>query len=536
MAGRSRWYGHSRFGRGRGRRISPFELLVAGVLWRAGIIQTLAFGRAVRTHPMAAFAVLTWLVVWVQSGSGVTALLVTPALMLAGAAAWFGYRQRRTGLSVAASADQLRRQKRVRAQWARACAAAGLPEVPVLPPWRVRSDGETVVATVDAARCGIAREPLQKGLVAMAEVVAGGCREACLHPVANTGTVELHFRWGDPLARTVLPQDLPPAAAGTAPYGLSDAGHPVALPILNAAGECVFTPLLIAGQSGSGKSSALWATLLGFLVQGIPVRLRVADPAGGVELAALEDALDQEGEPNAAGANGLFRVYRYADSLEGIEAMVAEMEADMKTRLAGQKARRVRAHTPTPDEPVDLLLIDELLFLDGLLKRGKSSPLGRIMTAGRKAAFSVIACTQLARVDAIGGVRDLFLQRLVFRTVSREATEAALGSGSGWAEKAPAHRIARGAKGVGYAVDTLGVIAASDEAVLFRAVYLTDDQVQQIASGRVPTGTPRLARTAQLVSGTVTTYAPAAADPVGAASGQPGDDRARPRVVAGGVT
>ena len=89
-------------------------------------------------------------------------------------------------------------------------------------------------------------------------------------------------------------------------------------------------------------------------------------------------------------------------------------------------------------------------------------------------------------MDAIGGVRDLFLQRLVFRTVFREATEAALGSGSGWAEKAPAHRIARDAKGVGYAVDTLGVTAASDEAVLFRAVYLTDAQVRQIAAGQIP--------------------------------------------------
>jgi S-DNA-T family DNA segregation ATPase FtsK/SpoIIIE len=463
------------------------EILAAAMLWRAGLLQLVAFGRAVRTHPLAAFAVLTFLVVWVQSGSGLVAAAVTPGLFAAGAVAWFAYRSRRTGLSVAASADQLRRQKRVRAQWARACAAAGLPEVPVLPPWRVRSTGETVIATVDAAAYGIAREPLMKGLVAMAELVAGGCREARLHPVGNTGTVELHFLWGDPLARTVLPQDLPPAASGTAPYGLSDAGHPVALPILNAAGECIFTPLLIAGQSGSGKSSALWATLLGFLGQGIPVRLRVADPAGGVELAALEDALDQPGEPNGASTNALFQVHRYADSLEGIEAMVAEMEADMNTRLAAQKARRVRAHTPTPGEPVDLLLVDELLYLDALLKRGKSSPLGRVMTAGRKAAFSVIACTQLARVDAIGGVRDLFLQRLVFRTVSREATEAALGSGSGWAEKAPAHRIARDAKGVGYAVDTLGVTAASDEAVLFRAVYLTDAQVRQIASGRVPT-------------------------------------------------
>jgi len=49
---------------------------------------------------------------------------------------------------------------------------------------------------------------------------------------------------------------LPSAAPGTAPYGLSDAGRPVALPILNDKGECVFTPLLIAGQAGAGKSSA----------------------------------------------------------------------------------------------------------------------------------------------------------------------------------------------------------------------------------------------------------------------------------------
>jgi hypothetical protein len=491
MGGPSRSYARSACGRG--RPLSPVEILAAAMLWRAGLLQVVAFGRAVRTHPMAAFAGLTWLVLWVQSGSGLVATAATPGLLGAGAVAWFAYRSRRTGLSVAASADQLRRQKRVRAQWAKACAAAGLPEVPVLPPWRVRSAGETVIATVDAAAYGIAREPLQKGLVAMAEVVAGGCREARLHPLTNTGTVELHFLWGDPFARTILPKDVPPAAPGSAPYGLSDAGQPVALPILNAAGECVFTPLLIAGQSGSGKSSALWATLLGFLVQGIPVRLRVADPAGGVELAALEDAVSEDSvaaeRDGGTGPDGLsaFQVYRYADSIEGIEAMVAEMEADMNTRLAAQKGRRVRSHTPTVAEPVDLLLIDELLYLDALLKRGKSSPLGRIMTAGRKAAFSVIACTQLARVDAIGGVRDLFLQRLVFRTVSREATEAALGSGSGWAERAPAHRIARDAKGVGYAVDTLGVTAASDEAVLFRAVYLTDAQVRQIAAGQIPT-------------------------------------------------
>src|SRR3954454_4042719 len=118
MTGRSRSYGGSSWRRG--RLLSPVEILAAAMLWRAGLLQLVAFGRAVRTHPLAAFAVLTWLVIWVQSGSGLTALLATPALMLTGALAWFAYRQHRTGLTVAASADQLRRQKRVRGQWSRA--------------------------------------------------------------------------------------------------------------------------------------------------------------------------------------------------------------------------------------------------------------------------------------------------------------------------------------------------------------------------------------------------------------------------------
>ena len=76
----------------------------------------------------------------------------------------------------------------------------------------------------------------------------------------------------------------------------------------------------------------------------------------------------------------------------------------------------------------------------------------------------------------------------MFRTVSREATEAALGSGAGWAEKAPAHRIPRDAKGVGFAVDAEGTTSASDEATKFRAVYLDNTQIRDIARGRIPTG------------------------------------------------
>ncbi len=485
MAWRPRSAGRSGPYVGRGRRSGHLDRLVANVFWRAGISQTLVLGRAVRTHPVGAFAVLTYVVVWVQSGSGLVAAVVTPALMGAGVLVWFSYRLRRTGLGVRESAERLRRQRRVSQQWERACLAAELPQVPPLLPWRIRSEGETVVVRLNAAQYGIARDPLLRGLVAMAEVIGGGCREARCTPIGNTGMVELGFVWGSVLDNIVTPDALPAAAPGTAPYGLCDAGRPVALPILNERGECVFTPLLIAGQAGAGKSSALWAVLLGFITLGVPVRLWVADPAGGVELAALQDALDDD-----AGTD-LFRVHRYADDEPSIDAMITAMHEAMNQRLADQKARRVRAHVPTTAEPVNLLVIDELLYLDKMLKAGKSGPLGRIQIAGRKAGYSVIGCTQLSKVADVGACRDLFLQRLVFRTVSREATEAGFGSGSGWAEKAPAHRIPRTAKGMGYAVDTQGTTNASDEAVLFRSIYLTDDQTRDIARGHVPAGINR---------------------------------------------
>ncbi len=59
---------------------------------------------------------------------------------------------------------------------------------------------------------------------------------------------------------------------------------------------------------------------------------------------------------------------------------------------------------------------------------------------------------------------------------------------TGEPEKAPAHRIPRTAKGMGYSVDTQGATAASDEAVLFRSIYLTDDQTRDIARGHIPLG------------------------------------------------
>ncbi len=465
-----------------------------------------------RSHPVASFAVVVFVTVWVQSGSGLVAAAVTPPLTGAGGLVWVWFRARRTGVGVGASRERAARRRRVRRQWDKACTAAGLGSVPVLLPWQVRSHGpggETVVVTVDAAAAGIARDVLTAGLVPLAQVTGGGCRQVRLRPVGDTGVVELFFTFASALDEIVTPDRLATAldrsrdtknpttsAAGLAVFGLAENDNPtdespsggdgsvaggvvpVGLPLLNGAGQCSFTPLLIAGQSGSGKSSALWALLLGFLLAKVPVRLWVADPAGGVELAALEDALtDQAGTDE-------FRVERYADTTDGIEAMVGDLEAVMFARMATQKAARVRAHTPTVAEPVHLLIVDELLLLSGLLKKGKDGPLGRIQVVGRKAGVSVIACTQVAKVADIGPCRDLFLQRMAFRLGTRDAVEAAFGAGGNWTEKAPAHHVPTAAKGTGYLVDATGT--RGDEAIRFRALHLTDAQVAQVARGQVP--------------------------------------------------
>lgn len=496
MAGRSRG-GRWTVTGPRDRRPALEGIFWRWLMWRTPAGKAWLFLRACASAPLMTFAVVLWAVLWFQSGSGLVAVVLTPVFMGLGAGAWFAYRLRRTGLTVNAAAAQLRREWRVRQQWDRACHAAGWKVAPRLAktPWRpgLRSEGDTVVARFNAAAHGLAHDPIHSGMRPMAEVIAGGCRAARAKTIGLTGWVEvrLDFAPADPLATVVTPNMLPSAPKGCIPYGLSEDGSPVFFRLLNDRGECVFTPLLIVGATRSGKSSSLWAQLLGFIAAGVPVRLWVADPKGGMELPALEDAL------NRRAGTDLFKVVAYADTEDEVTAMVERMAEEMNARMLANKGKRKRAHAPTVDEPFNLLIIDELLLCDDLMKAGKRGPLGRIQLAGAAAGFSVIACTQLSRAQDLNAqIRDLFARRMVFRVVSREAVETALGSGNGWSEKAPAHRIKDRAeeKGVGYVVDMEGLTSSSTEAIRFRSVLIEDEATNYIAEGEMPPGTERFAR------------------------------------------
>jgi hypothetical protein len=460
-----------------------------GLFLRSTVGQVWFLAYAVKTHPLIAAFLVTLTTIYFESGSGSVAVTATPALWGGGCVAWFVLRTHRTGLTIAQSAAQLRRQDLVRRQWDKACTAAKLPITPPLYRWRVRSEGDTVVARINASAVGLDREPILSGLQKMQEVVGGGCRDARMKALGDSGIVEIRFAWGDPLGKVITPNMLPCATAGTVAFGLTETGAPVYFPLLNDRGEWAFTPLMVVGVTGSGKSSTLWGSFLGMIVSGVPVHLHVSDPKGGMELNALEDALkDGLGTPQ-------FRVVEYADTEDGTTAMVKRMAEQMDKRLAANKARRVRAHVPTTAEPAHVLIIDELLELNDLMKEGKKGALGRLQRLGRAGGFSVIAATQLSRAaDLNPQIRDLFAQRLVFRVPSREAVETALGSGNGWGDKAPAHRIKPAEKGVGYIVDFDGKTGDAADAVRFRSVWIDDEQTKDIAAGQVPAGTEEYAR------------------------------------------
>lgn len=217
--------------------------------------------------------------------------------------------------------------------------------------------------------------------------------------------------------------------------------YPITLDPTTEASLILTKSILIGGESESGKSNLVWYILSQLNDHHIPYRLHVIDPAGGVELADLEDS-------------PLTR--QYTDRLSGIQPLTQAFRQSMDQRLALMKQRRARRHFPTPQEPVEICIIDEILLAKSQLKSGDvDSPLGEVLTAGRKALHIVIACSQLGEKAVIGQIRDLFPQRLCLRTRSQDITDAVLGSNA-TVDGAVCHRINRRGEGYVY-TDQSGV-------------------------------------------------------------------------------
>jgi DNA segregation ATPase FtsK/SpoIIIE, S-DNA-T family len=394
----------------RWRTPAVFGALALGVVWVAW--------KAVR-HPVRTTAVIAS--VWVWSRFGLWGLGVAVAVVVVARSEF-----RRWDRSRPVSLRVWRRPLvwwRYR-QWATAVEMCGLTD---------RHDGTVIVPRVaDVDSTGIVdrltvrlvagQKPKQWSDQAQALAHTFGCL-ACRVRIAGPGWVLVDFTRFDTLTDPLAPPGRPALEAidlEAVPVGRCEDGSPWLVPMTGLRAH-----LLIAGASGSGKGSVLWSLQwhLAAATKAGLVSWWVIDPKGGMELAY-------------GGAEALYTRFAcggLTEQVDLLEAAVAVMQARTE-RLRGI----ARNHTPTTDEPLIVVVIDELAALLAYQARDRdtrqlldriTAALGVLLTQGRAVGVTVIAALQDPRKEIVG-MRDLFGTRVALHLESSDpkATDMILGA------------------------------------------------------------------------------------------------------------
>jgi DNA segregation ATPase FtsK/SpoIIIE, S-DNA-T family len=275
------------------------------------------------------------------------------------------------------------------------------------------------------------------------------------------GEVRITITRYDILARPI-PLPHPPASANVdlsaVPVGITDTYQWWRVPVLG-------HHLLIAGATGAGKGSVLWSLIAGLspAVKTGQVRLCAIDPKGGMEL--------------GAGA-ALFSAFSHdaADTtLQMLRSLVTVMHA-RANRLRGH----TRLHTPTPAEPLFVVIIDEIAALTAYVTDRKTRTeiehlLGLLLSQGRAVGISVVAAIQDPSKDTLP-VRQLFTARIGLRLTEASQTAMVLGQGARDAG-AECDLIADTTPGVGYVM-----IDGTAQPQRVRAFKVTDADIRDLAT------------------------------------------------------
>jgi S-DNA-T family DNA segregation ATPase FtsK/SpoIIIE len=270
----------------------------------------------------------------------------------------------------------------------------------------------------------------------------------------------------DFLARPIrLPR--PPNASvdlSVVPVGITDSRQWWRVPVLG-------HHLLIAGATGAGKGSVLWSLIAGLAptVNSGHVQLCVIDPKGGMELgagAALFSAFSHDATDT---------------TLDVLRALVTVMHA-RANRLRGH----TRLHTPTPAEPLLVLIIDEIAALTAYVTDRKVRTeiehlLGLLLSQGRAVGISVIAAIQDPSKDTLP-VRQLFTVRIGLRLTEASQTAMVLGHSARDAG-AECDLIADRTPGVGYVM-----IDGTAQPQRVRAFHVTDADITDLTTRFAPPG------------------------------------------------
>ncbi|MFC8043533.1 FtsK/SpoIIIE domain-containing protein [Nocardia sp. NPDC057353] len=289
--------------------------------------------------------------------------------------------------------------------------------------------------------------------------------------------VRIQVRTFDVLGETIdagAPATTPAAEVVTAasvgvdlesiPVGVTELGTPWRVRIL-------YAHLLVAGATGSGKGSVLWSILdgLGPAIRAGLVDVWMADPKGGAEFGRGEGRL----------------FVRFGVDSESILAMLREAVELMRERLARMRHDGVRKLTPTIDEPLILIVIDEAASLSSYAERDEQNEFrrltGLLLSQGRAAGFSVVAALQDPSKETMPN-RQLFPVRIGLRL--DEPTQTAMVHGQGARDRgARCDKISETTPGVGYVGEdgTTGFVRV-------RAFWVDDAAANAIVDAYSPAG------------------------------------------------
>ncbi|MEB0286767.1 FtsK/SpoIIIE domain-containing protein [Cryobacterium sp. 10I1] len=177
--------------------------------------------------------------------------------------------------------------------------------------------------------------------------------------------------------------------------------------------------MLVAGATGAGKGSVVWSVICGLApaIRDGLVALWVVDPKGGMEFAAGEALFTRFSHDTGENTLALLR--------DACSILVARAN-----RLRGV----TRQHVPTVEEPLIVIVIDELATLteyltDRKLKAEIEQLLGLILSQGRAVGVTVIACVQDPSKQVLS-LRQLFPIRIGLRLTEGIQVGMVLGTGA----------------------------------------------------------------------------------------------------------
>jgi S-DNA-T family DNA segregation ATPase FtsK/SpoIIIE len=235
--------------------------------------------------------------------------------------------------------------------------------------------------------------------------------------------------------------------------------------------------VLLAGSTGAGKASVLWAFIRGILpaLENGTVRILGADPKL-MELAYGRALFDRYG--------------RYESDPALIVGMLEDAVADMQDRAASLAGRH-RTHHPTTEHPFTIVLVDEVAFLtayqpDRKLRDRAIAAIASLTTQGRAVGYSVVGALQDPRKDVLT-IRNLFPDRIAMRLDEPEQVDMVLGDGARERGATADLISADPATGAGIAYIRH---EADPDPVRVRAAWVTDDDIAAMCARYAPPTRP----------------------------------------------